>query len=382
MVGSIRRVLRLVGVGRGPVLVEIEVAAVIAFVGMVLLGEVSRVQKLARSGMHAGLLVLQLLRGLAVAKFTRGHPGRCTAGAVNRRVLFDSRLAAHAARARECALSNLAVVQARADCARVMALGPHLQLTLGGRAWSLGRLAAVLFVVVGGASQVFFLVQLVLEAVVDDEGRLVDVQVCGCLGRARLPNRVVDQCLVALVVDQTDVLLRDAADTAAVMIVVRRNVDRRGCKPARVLLRTRLLRGGGRSTLVGNSTDVAAMIPLLVLERSATGIGAALLAAHKFLVLIEQALFEVVIGLWVLSLLLLASGRCQRLNMLTYDVALARGDKFAWVAAQFGPSDTLVLDKLVVDGDGIERLVMADFADRLEVVLVQLAAVKVYGAAS
>ena len=51
-------------------------------------------------------------------------------------------------------------------------------------------------------------VKFVLETVVDDECRLVDIQVCSGFGRACLTDQtVVNQGLVALILDEIDVLL-------------------------------------------------------------------------------------------------------------------------------------------------------------------------------
>jgi len=69
-------------------------------------------------------------------------------------------------------------------------------------------LAAVLFVPVSWwFCDIIFQPELVLEAVVDDEGWFVNVKV-RCFRRSRLlPKSLVNHCLAALVLNKIDVLL-------------------------------------------------------------------------------------------------------------------------------------------------------------------------------
>lgn len=72
-----------------------------------------------------------------------------------------------------------------------------------------GGLTTVLFVIVRWRPRNVVLVAMfVLEAVVDDEGWLVDIQVGSCrLGRSRLGNSIFDQGMIALGLNQANVRL-------------------------------------------------------------------------------------------------------------------------------------------------------------------------------
>ena len=174
-------------------------------------------------------------------------------------------------------------------------------------------LTTIFLVLVRVLGQLFLRRKLVLETVVNDEGWLVNVQMGGTLWRASKSNCVIDQSLIALVLDQVDMLLRKSIDVMVVLSSTCRGLGLRSIDSVRVLLGA----GGLRSTssitfaFVLDGVDVAAAVATVILILSTT-----LLIVDKLFVLIEEALLELIVGLGILDVLLGTGSSAVRDNLL------------------------------------------------------------------
>ena len=204
------------------------------------------------------VVVVDLLGDLALTDLSGRDAGHGARRPIDRRVLLDSRLAGHATAAgghvaRRCICPQLPVVAAGRgdsgavlhrlrDLARVHVLehllaGRQLRRRLAG----LAGLARVFFPELSCAAPVYFLLlaaHLVLEAVVYDKGRLVNVEVgSGGLWRVPRADCAVNDGLVALILDHAVLLLRQTL--VQLTIAVRDEIALGGSDPRRVLLRHR-----------------------------------------------------------------------------------------------------------------------------------------------
>ena len=235
-------------------------------------------------------------------------------------------------------------------------------------------LTTIFLVLVRVLGQLFLRRKLVLETVVNDEGWLVNVQMGGTLWRASKSNCVIDQSLIALVLDQVDMLLRKSIDVMVVLSSTCRGLGLRSIDSVRVLLGA----GGLRSTssitfaFVLDGVDVAAAVATVILVLSTT-----LLIVNKLFVLIEKALLELIVGLGILDVLLgtgssavrdnlleLLVGRTVMSHVLPLDSILTRSNELVWISTTELRS---VLTELVVNRDAVEGLIVGDLSDWLQV---------------
>ena len=164
--------------------------------------------------------------------------------------------------------------------------------------WSFVAGTPVLLVQVSWTAY-FFIVELILERVVDDKCRFIDIQVRCCrFWWSSLTDCIVDKGLVALGLDQIDMLLWESVYIGKVVIcrLVTRLAHLLSCNSTWVLLGA-TCRFALCNITCGfmDSLYIASMFSFIWLART-------FLIRNKFLVLIQESLFKLIISLWVLSI--------------------------------------------------------------------------------